>query len=561
MDAIRSSLLKPQLEQLGRYVIVDELGQGAMGTVYKAIDPLLDRTVALKTVNLDLVTQDMLDFQKRFEREAKSTGRLNHPNIVIVHDYGEVDHIAYIAMEFLAGKTLRVLLEGGKKLPADEAVRYAVQVADALASAHAQGVIHRDIKPSNIVRLDADGTIKLTDFGIALIPNVDLTQTGTVLGTPKYMSPEQVRGLRVDGRSDIFSLGAVLYEMLTGATAFDGASLTAIMFQVISASPVHPAKHSADVPDALSAILSKCLAKNPQARYQDAAELARDLRGYRNLKFPAGAATSFSTAPVVDNSGAAVSPRPASRLGQDRAAARSRRNERPGKPRGENIAAQGEAAAHASRWRRAAAWVEARPATSGLFALGIAVLVIGVAVLSLRHTPPSAAPAIAPSASTEPPRAVSKPLPPPQADRPAVDGAITASPRSDAQKPEAAAATSTAKNATAPVGDARKEPASAPSTQSEARPEVRPVSERPAAELGVRASRGQPQKRNAQEDRNASGGTATASAAKPSGAAASGTSDAPKKRDDSGKSFWQRQKECLTQNKCDPPSTARDSVN
>ena len=551
MDAIRSSLLKPQLEQLGRYVIVDELGQGAMGTVYKAIDPLLDRTVALKTVNLDLVTQDKLDFQKRFEREAKSTGRLNHPNIVIVHDYGEVDHIAYIAMEFLAGKTLRVLLEGGKKLPADEAVRYAVQVADALACAHAQDVIHRDIKPSNIVRLDADGTIKLTDFGIALIPNVDLTQTGTVLGTPKYMSPEQVRGLRVDGRSDIFSLGAVLYEMLTGATAFDGTSLTAIMFQVISANPVHPAKHAADIPDALSAILSKCLAKNPQARYQDAAELARDLRGYRNLKFPAGAASSFSTATVIDNSAPVVSPRPAVRLGKDRAAPRSRRNERAGKARGEDTAAQDEVAAHASRWRRAAAWVEARPATTGLFTLGIAVLVIGAAVVSLRHTSPSATPVVAPTGAIEPPRVLSKPIPPPPAD----SAAIAASPPGAAPKADTETAT------TAAITAATNAPAPRATTRGEAPSESRPVSERPAAELGTRGARGQPQKRNAQEERAAPGSAASASAAKPTGTATNGTSDALKKRDDSGKSFWQRQKECLTQNKCDPPTTTRDSLN
>ena len=544
MDAIRSSLLKPQLQQLGRYLIVDELGQGAMGTVYKAIDPLLDRTVALKTVNLDLVTQDRLDFQKRFEREAKSTGRLNHPNIVIVHDYGEVDHIAYIAMEFLAGKTLRALLAGGKKLPADEAVRYAVQVADALASAHAQGVIHRDIKPSNIVRLDADGTIKLTDFGIALIPNVDLTQTGTVLGTPKYMSPEQVRGLRVDGRSDIFSLGAVLYEMLTGVTAFDGASLTAIMFQVISAHPVHPAKHSADIPDALSAILSKCLAKNPQARYQDAAELARDLRGYQNLKFPAAAATSFSTATVVDHGASSMSPRPGARLGQERTAIGSRRKGRLEKLRGEDVATQGDAKAHASRWRRAAAWVEARPATTGLFTLGIAVFVIGAAVISLRDIPPSAAPRLAPPAPSEPPRAVESPVSPPPADRPTVEQAIAAPSQVDASKSGSATAASPAPEVNAPLGAAKKDFPSGTATPGEPRPASRPVAERPAAELGMRSGRGQAQIRNAQGER-----------------VTSGTGEPPKKRDDSGKSFWQRQKECLTQNKCEPPSTTRDSVN
>lgn len=538
-------MVKPRLEQLGRYVIVAELGQGAMGTVYKAIDPLLDRTVALKTVNLDQVTQDKLDFQRRFEREAKSTGRLNHPNIVIVHDYGEVDGIAYIAMEFLAGKTLRALLEGGKKLPIAEAVRCAAEVADALASAHAQSVIHRDIKPSNIVRLDADGKIKLTDFGIALMPNLDLTQAGTVLGTPKYMSPEQVRGLRVDGRSDIFSLGAVLYEMLTGTTPFDGTSLTAIMFQVISAHPIHPAKRAPEIPDALAVILSKCLAKNPAARYQDAAELARDLRNYKTLNFaPGSGVTAFSSNAPANGAGSTATTKPArssARRGQEREAARSRRAAREAERRAfaqtVSLTKPETQASNGRGWRKLAALIETQPATAGMFALGIAVLVVSVAIVTLRNAHPTQTP----TAATETPRPEMAPA---AATPPPVDSTAAIA----AQASPAAISPVTGPDAgSTPASDAR--PGALPQATNSS-----PASDRPTAELGMRANRGK--------------ATSAGSTAKPVNGVASAqqttatpAAAAPNKRDDAGKSFWQRQKECITQNKCDPPTSTRDSMN
>lgn len=268
-----------RLEKLGRYEIVAELAQGAMGTVYKAFDPRLDRTVALKTVRLDSTSPDYNEFRERFQAEAKSAGRLSHPNIVTIHDFGEVDDVAYIAMEFLRGETLRDMLDR-QRFSVRRAVRYAMQIADGLAAAHADGVVHRDVKPANVLRL-ANGLLKITDFGIAQMPTSQVTQAGTLLGTPKYMSPEQMRGLRVDRRSDIFSLGVVLYEMLTGTLPFGGASLSGVAYQIVHDQPIHPNRWNTSVPEPLVRILAKTLEKDPDDRYQGIADLARDLRQYK----------------------------------------------------------------------------------------------------------------------------------------------------------------------------------------------------------------------------------------------------------------------------------------
>ena len=271
----------PGLETLGRYEIVAELGHGAMGTVYEAVDSSLDRLVALKTVRLDPTGPDYAEFRERFRSEAKSAGRLSHPNIVTIHDFGEVGETAYIAMEFLRGETLRAMLDR-QRFSVRRAVRYALQIADGLAAAHAAGVVHRDIKPANVLRLRS-GLLKITDFGIAQLPASQLTQDGTFLGTPKYMSPEQGLGLRVDGRSDIFSLGVVLYEMLTGTLPFGGSTLNGLMSQIVYEQPIHPKRWNPAAPDALVHIVAKCLAKNPDMRYGSAAELGRDLRLYKYM--------------------------------------------------------------------------------------------------------------------------------------------------------------------------------------------------------------------------------------------------------------------------------------
>jgi serine/threonine-protein kinase len=275
---------------LGRYEILCELGRGAMGVVYKAHDPLLDRLVAIKTVNMSLEDDGASFYEARFQQEARAAGGLNHPNIVTIHDIGKSGEFAYMAMEFLDGVELRSMLAPGKPLELARAVSIAAQVAEGLAYAHGRGVVHRDIKPPNIMVIDR-GAIKITDFGIARMRSSQvLTQTGTALGSPKYMSPEQVLGKRADHQSDIFSLGIIAYEMLTGAAPFGGETLAALMYQTLNVAPPAPSAISAAVPEVLDAIVAKALAKNVEERYQSAGDLARDLRACeRSLAGPAGA--------------------------------------------------------------------------------------------------------------------------------------------------------------------------------------------------------------------------------------------------------------------------------
>ena len=227
-----------------------------MGTVYKAVDPLIERTVAIKTIGLQLSQAERAEFEARFYREAKSAGRLNHANIVTIYDVGETDDIAYIAMEYVEGKSLRELLDSGVVLPTGLIARVVGRVANALHYAHEHHVVHRDIKPANIM-LTANRDVKIMDFGIAQIPTGSRTQLGTVLGSPKYMAPEQVAGLATDGRTDIFALGVVLYEMLTGTTPFNGDNLSAIMYQVLNAAPAPPSVVNPRVPPAFDRIVRR----------------------------------------------------------------------------------------------------------------------------------------------------------------------------------------------------------------------------------------------------------------------------------------------------------------
>ncbi|HVP87110.1 MAG TPA: protein kinase [Casimicrobiaceae bacterium] len=270
-------------ERIGRYEILEEIGRGAMGTVYKARDPLLDRALALKTVSVDLEGDDFESFERRFYREARSAGRLSHPNIVTIHDVGKSDGLAYIAMEFLQGRSLRTMLDLGIVFPPDRVADIAAQIADGLAFAHDHGVVHRDIKPANIMVLDA-GPIKIMDFGIALLPTGSATLTGNVFGSPKYMSPEQIVGQPVNGRADIFSLGAVLYEMLTGFAPFWGSDLDTVFYQVINEMPPAPSTRNKRIPAAFDMIVARAMAKHPEDRYTDARAMASDLRNYRELK-------------------------------------------------------------------------------------------------------------------------------------------------------------------------------------------------------------------------------------------------------------------------------------
>lgn len=272
-------------KKIGRYEITSEIGQGAMGVVYRANDPLLERTVAIKTISLELSKDEFEEFEKRFYREASSAGRLNHPNIVTIHDVGNTENIAYMAMEFLEGEELRTILDAGEPLTLDRIAEICAQVADGLAFAHEHNVVHRDIKPSNIMILK-NGMAKITDFGIALIPSASRTMAGMVLGSPKYMSPEQVVGQDVDGRSDIFSLGVMLYEMLTGKSPFVGENISTIMYRILNDMPTAPGTLKPELPEAFNYIISKALAKHPDDRYKNAGEMAEDLRHYKTLQVP-----------------------------------------------------------------------------------------------------------------------------------------------------------------------------------------------------------------------------------------------------------------------------------
>src|SRR5450631_68880 len=290
---------------LGRYKIVSEIGQGAMGVVYKAVDPIIDRTVAIKTINLNLSRQELEEYEARFQQEIKAAGRLNHPNIVTIYDVGKTDQVAYMAMEFLEGQELKDMIAMGQLPPADVIVDIIAQVADGLSFAHSQDIVHRDVKPSNIMVMK--GTLaKITDFGIARLPNSAVkTMTGLILGSPRYMSPEQVIGKAIDSRSDIFSLGVVLYEALTGVAPFDGDNVNAIMYATVNTTPPPPSAHNRAVPPMLDLIVAKAMAKLLEDRYQAVKELGDDLREVRRQmdhSKPAAALkamTSPVTRPVV----------------------------------------------------------------------------------------------------------------------------------------------------------------------------------------------------------------------------------------------------------------------
>ena len=282
------------ITHMGRYEIVDELGQGAMGIVYKARDPLIDRMVAIKTINLSLAQEDKVEYEARFYQEAKAAGRLSHPNIVTIYDVGKSGDIAYIAMEFLEGRELRDMLNEGHRIPLDQAIKIVAQVAKGLGYAHEKGIVHRDVKPSNVM-VDKDGHTKITDFGIArMVSSAVRTQTGMVLGSPKYMSPEQVMGRAIDQRSDIFSLGVMLYEILTGQAPFVGENINAIMYQTLNATPAPPGSINPAVPDMLNFIVAKAIAKGLEDRYQSAVELANDLGACRSIVSAAGLAKTQS---------------------------------------------------------------------------------------------------------------------------------------------------------------------------------------------------------------------------------------------------------------------------
>jgi serine/threonine-protein kinase len=266
----------PPFTHLGRYRILRELGRGAMGVVYLAEDETLQRQVAIKTLLLPGTDRERNEQEARFIQEAKAAGGLSHPNVITIHDLGREGEWLYIAMELLQGTELRDRMAAGL-LPLDEALDIAGQVASGLAAAHARGVVHRDVKPGNIVVLSG-GLAKIMDFGVARMQSSALrTQSGTMMGSPKYMSPEQVGGHPVDHRSDIFSLGSMLYEMVTGTPAFAGNNLGQLLSAIMHGAPPSASAANPAVPASVELVIARAMQKNPAARYQDAAEMARDL--------------------------------------------------------------------------------------------------------------------------------------------------------------------------------------------------------------------------------------------------------------------------------------------
>ncbi len=265
---------------LGRYQVEKELGKGAMGVVYLGKDPKIGRVVAIKTMALsqEFEGDELADARERFFREAETAGRLQHQNIVTIFDAGEEHDLAYIAMEFLKGKDLVDFCKDGNLLPAPRVLSIVARVAEALAYAHRQNVVHRDIKPANIMyEFDSD-TVKVTDFGIARITDSSKTKTGLVLGTPSFMSPEQIAGKKVDGRSDLYSLGVMLFQMLTGVLPFRGDSMAELMYKIANEEAPDLRIIRSDLPQALADVVARSLAKRPEARYQDGDALAADLR-------------------------------------------------------------------------------------------------------------------------------------------------------------------------------------------------------------------------------------------------------------------------------------------
>lgn len=300
-------------QSLGRYLIEAEIGRGAMGIVYRAYDPHIGRTVAIKTISLSgpEFAEDE-SYRARFLREARAAGRLSHPGIVTIFDVGEDSESGepYLVMEHISGEPLSKLLGRSRKLPVPQALQFAQEIAIALDYAHNQGVVHRDVKPPNIL-IAENGRAKIADFGVAWL-NREVSQTGEIVGSPAYMAPEQMAGKPADARSDLFSLGVVLYTMLTGFRPFQGNSAKTVVFKVRNIEPVPVTTFQSDIPPELDAIVSRAIAKDPDERFSSGAEFARAIQCFRETDFVFDEATEFFARAVQGDSKPQQWPFPAS---------------------------------------------------------------------------------------------------------------------------------------------------------------------------------------------------------------------------------------------------------
>ena len=273
-------------EKIARYEIIDELGRGAMGSVFRARDPVMDRIVAIKTIlTAALASEQANEFRQRFYREARAAGALAHPGIVPVFDVGEDEGMPFLVMEFVDGQTLADAMKKGERSSLDRVCEIGQKVAEALGYAHSHGVVHRDIKPANILLTSrqayGEERPKITDFGVAKLTAGEATTSGQLLGTPAFMPPEQFTGAPIDGRTDLFSLGVILYWMSTGEQPFPGETMTAVSYKIVHTEPVPPGKLNPAIPGPLQAVILKCLAKSPYDRYQTGEELAQALAEVR----------------------------------------------------------------------------------------------------------------------------------------------------------------------------------------------------------------------------------------------------------------------------------------
>jgi tRNA A-37 threonylcarbamoyl transferase component Bud32/tetratricopeptide (TPR) repeat protein len=287
LAGLKKNIYSPKsgkMKNIGKYKITSILGKGAMGIVYRALDPDINREVAVKTIRFDLISEedDREEMMERFMREAQAAGKLTHSNIITIYDVGREKDMTYIVMQLIEGQSLQKVISSGEKISTQEVTQLMDQLCKALDYAHDNGIIHRDIKPANIL-LDKEGKPFIVDFGVARLETSTLTEAGTTLGTPSYMSPEQVMGKKVDRRSDIFSLGSILYELLTGKRAFQAQNITTVIYKIINEEPVALTEVKKGLPIGFEQIVCKALVKDPKYRYQTCSELATDLHNFDQL--------------------------------------------------------------------------------------------------------------------------------------------------------------------------------------------------------------------------------------------------------------------------------------